>query len=127
MLGTTMTRFVIFQHESDIRIVVKGNVISRAILIGRTYVIMVELISLDRRKNLDERVFSFEYLFRSICLYKRSAIVADEFVSIKIELYLIIIKDEYVLKIAYLIMHILKRYLKINNDHTCWLFFKFYS
>lgn len=80
MLGTTMTRFVIFQHESDIRIVVKGNVISRAILIGRTYVIMAELISLDRRKNLDERVFFFEYLFRSICLYERSAIVADEFV-----------------------------------------------
>lgn len=25
MLGTTMTRFVIFQHESDIRIVVKGK------------------------------------------------------------------------------------------------------
>lgn len=34
---------------------------------------------------------------------------------IKIELYLILIKDEYVLKIAYLIMHILERYLKIIN------------
>lgn len=34
---------------------------------------------------------------------------------IKIELYLILIKDAYVLKIAYLIMHILERYLKIIN------------
>lgn len=57
--------------------------------------------------------FSSIYFEVFVCISVRRSSRMSLF--IKIELYLILIKDAYVLKIAYLIMHILERYLKIIN------------
>lgn len=84
--------FLIFEHESDIRIVVKGNVISRAILIGTIlYIIMVELISLDRRKNLRTSVYPlrvslFEY-FSKYLFYIRVIVAClwREYIAMRIQ------------------------------------------